>query len=108
MEKRVTPEHSKKVYLFGTCLMDAVYPDAGMAAIRLLEAQGFRVGILAQPDWAWHERGTNTDRTALHRFAVSSDGNRTPYQGSGFVPGVVNDQFSIDERAGIIEYRKDA
>ena len=58
--------------------------------------------ILAQPDWAWHERGTNTDRTALHRFAVSSDGNRTPYQGSGFVPGVVNDQFSIDERAGIV------
>jgi hypothetical protein len=58
--------------------------------------------ILAQPDWAWHERGTNTDRTALHRFAVSTDGNRTPYQGSGFVPGVVNNQFSIDERAGIV------
>ncbi len=58
--------------------------------------------ILAQPDWAWHERGTNTDRTALHRFAVSTDGNRTPYQGSGFVPGVVNNQFSIDERDGIV------
>ena len=58
--------------------------------------------ILAQPDWAWYERGTNTDRTALHRFAVSAEGNRTPYQGSGFVPGVVNDQFSIDERAGIV------
>jgi L-lactate dehydrogenase complex protein LldE len=32
-----------KVYFFGTCLMDAVYPDAGMAAIRLLESLGVRV-----------------------------------------------------------------
>jgi hypothetical protein len=55
--------------------------------------------FLAQPDWAWYDHGTNTDRTALHRFAVSTEGNRTPYQGSGFVEGVVNDQFSMDERA---------
>jgi len=58
--------------------------------------------ILAQPDWTWFERGTNSDRTAVHRFAVSVDGQRTPYQGSGFVEGVVKDQFSIDERADII------
>jgi hypothetical protein len=58
--------------------------------------------ILAQPDWTWFERGTNSDRTALHRFAVSFEAQRTPYQGSGFVQGIVNDQFSIDERGGII------
>ncbi|MBW1762229.1 MAG: beta-propeller domain-containing protein, partial [Deltaproteobacteria bacterium] len=58
--------------------------------------------ILAQPDWTWFERGTNGDRTAIHRFAVSFEAQRTPYQGSGFVQGVVNDQFSIDERDGII------
>ena len=58
--------------------------------------------ILAQPDWTWFERGTNGDRTALHRFAVSFEGQRTPYEGSGFVQGIVNDQFSIDERGGII------
>lgn len=58
--------------------------------------------VLAQPDWSWFERDRNSDRTAVHRFAVSSDGRRTPYQGSGFVPGTVNDQFSIDERDGII------
>ena len=58
--------------------------------------------LLAQPDWTWFERDTNNDRTAVHRFAVSADAQRTPYQGSGFVPGVVNDQFSIDERDGII------
>ncbi|MFW2388915.1 MAG: beta-propeller domain-containing protein, partial [Polyangiales bacterium] len=58
--------------------------------------------VLAQPDWSFFERGVNSDRTAVHRFAVSFDQGRTPYQGSGFVEGIVNDQFSIDERAGVI------
>ena len=58
--------------------------------------------ILTQPDWTWYESGTNSDRTAVHRFAVSSETKRTPYEGSGFVPGIVNDQFSIDERDGIV------
>jgi hypothetical protein len=58
--------------------------------------------ILAQPDWTWFERGTNSDRTAVHRFLVSFEAKRTLYQGSGFVQGIVNDQFSIDERDGII------
>ena len=31
------------VYFFGTCLMDATYPDAGMAAIRLLQSLGVEV-----------------------------------------------------------------
>ena len=31
------------VYLFGTCLVDLFFPEAGMAAIRLLEREGFRV-----------------------------------------------------------------
>lgn len=58
--------------------------------------------ILTQPDWTWYDQARNSDRTAVHRFAVSSEAQRTPYQGSGFVPGVVNDQFSIDERDGVI------
>ena len=58
--------------------------------------------VLTQPDWSWFERDTNSDRTAVHRFAVSASATRTPYEGSGFIPGVVNDQFSIDERDGII------
>ena len=58
--------------------------------------------VLTQPDWTFFERGVNSDRTAVHRFAVSFDQQRTPYQGSGFVQGIVNDQFSIDERGGII------
>jgi len=43
MEKRMDVVPTNRVYLFGTCLMDAVYPDAGMAAIRLLESQGVEV-----------------------------------------------------------------
>ena len=39
---------AKKVYFFGTCLMDAAYPDAGMAAIRLLQSQG--VEVVFPPD----------------------------------------------------------
>jgi uncharacterized secreted protein with C-terminal beta-propeller domain len=58
--------------------------------------------VLAQPDWTFLERGINSDRTAVHRFAVSAAQQRTPYQGSGFVQGTVNDQFSIDELSGII------
>ncbi len=58
--------------------------------------------VLAQPDWTFLERGVNSDRTAVHRFAVSFEQQRTPYQGSGFVQGTVHDQFSIDERGGVI------
>ncbi|MGB5811871.1 MAG: beta-propeller domain-containing protein, partial [Polyangiales bacterium] len=58
--------------------------------------------ILTQPDYGWYSRDIDHDRTAVHRFAVSFDQQRTLYQGSGFVPGIVNDQFSIDEREGVI------
>lgn len=43
MEKRVYPDRSQTVYFFGTCLIDAVYPDAGMAAMRLLQREGLTV-----------------------------------------------------------------
>lgn len=43
MKPRNYPARTDRVYFFGTCLMDAVYPDAGMAAIRLLRSQGVEV-----------------------------------------------------------------
>ena len=33
----------KKVYFFGTCLVDHFYPEAGLAAIRLIEREGIKV-----------------------------------------------------------------
>jgi len=58
--------------------------------------------VLTQPDWTYLEREASSNRSAVHRFAVSSEQQRTPYQGSGFVQGVVHDQFSIDELDGVI------
>jgi L-lactate dehydrogenase complex protein LldE len=43
MENRVYPGRCDKVYFFGTCLIDAVYPDAGVAAMRLLRREGLEV-----------------------------------------------------------------
>ena len=60
------------------------------------------VMVLAQPEWAWSLRGNDSDRTAVHRFEILSDLPMTLYGGSGFVPGYVQDQFSMDERDGVI------
>lgn len=37
------PAKPQKVYLFGTCVIDAIFPQAGLAAINLLEREGIRV-----------------------------------------------------------------
>lgn len=36
-------ERPESVYFFGTCLVDLFYPEAGMAGMELLKAQGVRV-----------------------------------------------------------------
>ena len=41
--KRQFPSKPDTVYFFGTCVIDLVYPDAGMAAIELLEEEGLKV-----------------------------------------------------------------
>jgi L-lactate dehydrogenase complex protein LldE len=37
------PPKPDQAYFFGTCLVDAVYPKAGMAAMQLMAAEGVRV-----------------------------------------------------------------
>lgn len=37
------PAKPEKVYFFGTCLVDSVYPDAGIAAIELIRREGIKV-----------------------------------------------------------------
>ena len=34
---------SQSVYLYGTCLVDMIYPEAGMAGIKLLQQAGVKV-----------------------------------------------------------------
>ena len=40
---RVYPEKPQKVYYFGTCLVDMMYPEAGMAGIKLIQREGVKV-----------------------------------------------------------------
>jgi len=37
------PTKPQSVYFFGTCLIDSLYPEAGMAAMRLIQRQGVEV-----------------------------------------------------------------
>ena len=37
------PNKPAAVYYFGTCLVDLLYPDAGMAGIKLLQREGVKV-----------------------------------------------------------------
>jgi L-lactate dehydrogenase complex protein LldE len=37
------PEKPEKVYLFGTCIVNDVYPETGISAIRLLQKEGVKV-----------------------------------------------------------------
>jgi hypothetical protein len=63
--------------------------------------------VLAQADYTAaymaREDGAEqyTDRTVLHRFALGDTGGTT-YEASGFVPGTLANQFSMDERDGVV------
>lgn len=56
--------------------------------------------VLGQTDWTYDLFSIDSTRTSLHQFAI--DGSKTKYQASGFVPGYLHNQFSIDEKDGVI------
>lgn len=56
--------------------------------------------VLAQRDYRWDTRLAERERTVLHVFDVSA--GTTQYTASGYAPGHIVDQFSIDERAGSV------
>ncbi len=65
------------------------------------------VMLIAHNDWSWMWRGADHNQTTLHRFALgelSAEGPSaaTRYTGSGEVRGTIEDQFSLDERDGVI------
>src|SRR6202008_878728 len=65
------------------------HPSFGMALVgRLLEAQGFRVGIIAQPDWQSAEAFKTLGRPALF-FGITG----------GNMDSMVN-RYTADWRAG--------
>lgn len=65
------------------------------------------VMVLVQDDYStwWRARREPgevvSNRTFVHQFGLG-DGGRTDYQASGLVPGGIVDQFSLDERDGVL------
>lgn len=56
--------------------------------------------LLAHSDYSWDFRGMGGDQTAMHLFDIQDD--KLNYVGSGFAPGTVHDQFSLDQRDDIV------
>jgi hypothetical protein len=56
--------------------------------------------VLAARDYRFDQGFLQKERTVLHMFAL--DGADTSYEASGAVPGHIVDQFSIDEREGVV------
>lgn len=77
--------------------VDVVY---GNADTMVLAQRGWRSG------WWWQAddlpEGFSFTYTHLHSFDIKSDPANPAYIGSGTVPGIVDDQFAIDEKAGVV------
>lgn len=58
--------------------------------------------VLAQPTWQSEPLAEAGTRTALHVFALAPDAADVVYRGSGFVPGTVLSQFSLDVRDDVV------
>lgn len=54
--------------------------------------------------WGWDEPPPDVtlDYTHLHSFDLNADPSRPAYEGSGTIPGSIGDQFSIDEKDGVL------
>ncbi len=68
-----------EVYFFGTCLIDLVYPNAGMSGIKLLEREGIKViypqrqTCCGQPAWNSGYRDEARDVAALQLGLFNKD-----------------------------------
>lgn len=56
-QEKLYPDKPEKVYFFGTCLIDLLYPEAGLAGMQLLQREGIEVifpqnqTCCGQPAW---------------------------------------------------------
>lgn len=56
--------------------------------------------VIAHYDSRFHMDDESREQTALHHFALAGD--TTSYTASGFIPGHILNQFSMDERGGVL------
>jgi len=47
------PKKPEAVYYFGTCLVDLIYPQAGIAGIKLLQREGVKVFFPSGTNLLW-------------------------------------------------------
>ncbi len=67
---------NKRVYFFGTCLLDVIYPDAGVSAVQLLQREGRTVvypqtqTCCGQPAWnsGYREEALRVARAQIGLF----------------------------------------
>ncbi len=73
------PKFPSEVYFFGTCLIDLVYPNAGMSGIKLLEREGVTViypqqqTCCGQPAWNSGYRDEAREVAALQLSIFKKD-----------------------------------
>ncbi|MDD0973299.1 (Fe-S)-binding protein [Pseudomonas fontis] len=92
------PVKPAKVYLFGTCVLDLFYPEAGMDAIRLLEREGIRVefpqgqSCCGQPAYTsgYTEQARDVARAQLALFA----GEYPVVVPSGSCAGMIREHYA--------------
>ena len=70
------PDIPKAIYFFGTCLIDLIYPKAGVSAVQLLQREGIRVifpqgqTCCGQPAWnsGYRDEARKVARAQLSLF----------------------------------------
>ncbi len=96
--RRYPASKPARVYLFGTCVVDLFYPEAGMDAIRLLEREGIRVDFPAgqtccgQPAYTsgYTEQAREVARAQLALFA----GDQPVVVPSGSCAGMLRQHYA--------------
>lgn len=99
MAERYYPEKPAEVSLFGTCVVDLFFPEAGLDAIRLLEREGIRVhfpegqSCCGQPAWTsgYREEAKAVARTQLDLL----DNGRLVVVPSGSCAGMLRHHYQV-------------
>lgn len=68
----------------------------------VLAAQSWSQHVFAGPVWEVGDDPVSLVGTHLHVFALTEGDGRPAYRASATVPGALDDQFSIDEKDGVV------
>lgn len=98
MKRSQYPKQAPKaVYFYGTCLIDSLYPDAGLAAVRLIESCGVKV-IFPQAQTCCGQPAMNSGYVDEARSVINSQLDLFPEDypivvPSGSCAGMMRDDY---------------